>query len=61
MIYFSFYCFSFFIRSFLDWFKAGKGPDPKQSALDRDMDNYFKTKTEAKVEVAVEAAVTMAN
>ena len=29
------------------WHKAGKGPDPKQAALDRQMDTYFKSKPEA--------------
>lgn len=24
-----------------DWFKAGKGPDPKVLSLDRGMDNYW--------------------
>ena len=26
----------------LDWFNAGKGPNPIVAALDKDMDNYFK-------------------
>lgn len=29
-----------------DWFKAGKGPDPKVLSLDRSMDQYW-NKTEA--------------
>jgi hypothetical protein len=32
---------------FVDWFKAGKGPDPALASLDRDMDAYFKTKAAA--------------
>jgi hypothetical protein len=31
------------------WFKAGKGPDPEQAALDRQMDSYFKSKPAAAV------------
>ncbi len=31
---------------YVDWFKAGKGPDPTKAALDRDMDNYFKQQHE---------------
>jgi hypothetical protein len=30
-----------------DWFAAGKGPDPVQAALDKDMDSYFNKKTAA--------------
>lgn len=26
----------------IDWFKAGKGPDPNKASLDREMDDYFK-------------------
>ena len=26
--------------SILDWFKAGKGPNPAQAALDAELDNY---------------------
>ena len=29
------------------WFKAGKGPDPEQAALDRQMDTYFQSKPAA--------------
>ena len=35
------------VLSHLDWFKAGKGPDPALASLDRDMDAYFKTKAVA--------------
>lgn len=53
------------ISIILDWFKAGKGPDPKVASLDRDMDAYFKTKAAAEVAgaevVAVAEAVPMAN
>ena len=31
----------------LDWFKAGKGPDPALASLDRDMDAYFLGKAAA--------------
>jgi hypothetical protein len=40
------------------WFKAGKGPDPKAAALDREMDSYFEAKNAAKEdESAVEIIV----
>jgi hypothetical protein len=29
----------------IDWFKAGKGPDPKQARLDSQLDTYFANKT----------------
>ena len=29
-----------------DWFEAGKGPNPAVASLDRDMDEYFKSKKE---------------
>ena len=35
--------FKFFIS---DWFEAGKGPNPAVASLDRDMDEYFKSKKE---------------
>jgi len=28
----------------IDWFQAGKGPDPVKLKLDQDMDEYFKGK-----------------
>lgn len=31
--------------SAIDWFAAGKGPNPVAAALDKDMDNYFKDRT----------------
>jgi hypothetical protein len=30
--------------SFQDWFAAGKGPNPDVASLDREMDDYFKSK-----------------
>ena len=29
----------------IDWFAAGKGPDPVKKGLDDEMDEYFKGKT----------------
>ena len=37
------------------WHKAGKGPDAKQAALDRQMDTYFKSKPEAAAAATQEA------
>ena len=38
------------------WHKAGKGPDPKQAALDRQMDTYFKSKPTEAAGAATEEA-----
>ncbi len=38
-----------------DWHAAGKGPDPDVAKLDRDMDDYFKTKGAKAAEPATEA------
>lgn len=43
------------------WFKAGKGPDPKAAALDREMDSYFEAKKATKeeaIEIVVETKAT---
>ena len=34
------------------WFKAGKGPNPEEAALDRQMEAYMKSKPEAAAEAA---------
>lgn len=39
-----FYALCFLILRHADWFEAGKGPNPELAKLDRDMDDYFKTK-----------------
>lgn len=31
---------------FSDWFKAGKGPDPKVASLDRGLDSYWSKATD---------------
>ncbi len=31
----------FFSSRHADWFKAGKGPDPKVASLDRGLDSYW--------------------
>lgn len=33
--------FIFFVSLRADWFKAGKGPDPKVASLDRGLDSYW--------------------
>lgn len=33
-----------------DWFKAGKGPDPKVASLDRSLDNYWSSGNKTKSE-----------
>ena len=40
----------------IDWFQAGKGPDPVKLKLDQDMDEYFKAKP-AVVEATTAATV----
>jgi hypothetical protein len=37
------------------WFEAGKGPDPDQAALDREMDEYWSNKNEGGDAVAEQA------
>lgn len=39
---------------FLDWFAAGKGPNPVVAALDKDMDNYFKDRASKAEEPAAD-------
>jgi hypothetical protein len=46
----------------LDWFKAGKGPDPVAASLDRDMDAYFNSKAAAAAaggDVVADATITV--
>jgi len=40
----------------VDWFTHGKGPDPVQAKLDRDMDEYQKSRA-AEAVVSAEAVV----
>lgn len=44
---------------FKDWFAAGKGKNPDLISLDREMDDYFKSKTTktSSEEVAVSATI----
>jgi len=44
------------VFAYSDWFKAGKGPDPKKASLDRDMDDYFEKQAAAKAAAADAAA-----
>lgn len=41
-----------------DWFKAGKGPDPKVASLDRSLDNYWNSRNKAKSEGTEQKAST---
>jgi hypothetical protein len=46
----------------LDWFKAGKGPDPVAASLDRDMDAYFNSKAAAAAaagDIVADATITV--
>ena len=38
-------CYS--VYGYVDWFEAGKGPDPVKAALDREMDSYHQAKNAA--------------
>jgi hypothetical protein len=52
----------FAVPSRKDWFKGGKGKDPKLQSLDNDIDNYFKNKPSgANADAAAPAGDTSAN
>jgi len=42
------------------WFKAGKGPNPEQAALDRQMEAYMKSKPDSAAEAAAPASAAEA-
>jgi hypothetical protein len=48
-----------FYLSILDWFQAGKGPNPDVLSLDNDMDAYFKAKAAKAEEASEEPAAAM--
>jgi hypothetical protein len=53
---------SLLLSPLLDWFKAGKGPDPVAASLDRDMDAYFNSKAAAAAaggDVVADATITV--
>ena len=42
---------------YIDWFKAGKGPNPDLVSLDADMDAYFQKKSATDVTATTGAGV----